>query len=271
MRPVRSQAKDRLRPSVARLADIRRLLSPWVYREVRAHYRQSTLDLLWSLITPAITVVGYGLVLTRFFGVDGGGVPYLPFAWSGIVLWTFVAGGLIGGSWSLVSAADLIRKVYFPREVVPIAAVLTLSLDLIVGLIILGIIMVFSGMGLSVTVIAAVPALVGLLLWTIGCAIGLATLTAFKRDSAHGISAILRIGIFVTPIMYPVSQIPKQYRWVASANPIAVFVESFRDAVLRDLWPRWDLLIVHTIGAIAIYVLALKLLRRAEGSMSDVI
>lgn len=256
---------------VGRARRVWSLLPLWSRREVRVQYRQSALDLGWSLITPVLTLVGYGIVLTRAFGVDGDGVPYLTFAWSGVVLWTFISGALTRGSLALVAAADLVRKAPFPREVVPIAAVVASCLDLGVGLLALVVLMVVQHVSLSITAVAAVPVALSMVIWVTAMAIILATATAFVRDVAHGLAVILRIGIFVTPVMYPVSQVPQQYRWALAVNPAAVSISSFRECVLRGNWPPWGLLGVHTVAAVALLGIALWYSKRVEGRLADVI
>lgn len=257
--------------SSARWATIRSLLPAWTLREVRVQYRQSALDLGWSLLTPVITLVGYGFVLTTAFGVDGDGVPYLVLAWTGIVVWTFVSNGLARGASSLVQAADLVRKVSFPKEVVPVAAVLAAGLDLLVGLIVLVPLMFIEGVRISLTAIAVIPVVIVATLWTSAVAIVLATLTAFVRDIVHGLGVVLRIGIFVTPVMYPPSQVPERYRYLLELNPVSVFIESTREPLLRHRWPDWPLLGAHGVVAVFLMVLALWYVRRVEGRIADVI
>lgn len=247
------------------------LLRPWVAREVRALYRQSALDIGWSLLAPVLTVIGFGFVLTRAFGVDGDGVPYLVFAWTGIVVWTFAASGLMSGTYSLVASADLVRKVYFPREIVPIAAVSVVGLDLVVGLVAMIGLMIVQGVGFSVTAIGAIPVLAVLVVWTLAGGILLGTVTAFVRDLAHGVPILLRIGIIVTPVMYPASLLPDGYQWVVSLNPIAVMIEGLRDSMLRHVWPDWPLLAAHAVTATCLLFASLWYIRRVEGRMADVI
>lgn len=234
-------------------------------------YRQSAFDLGWALLTPAITLAGYGLVLTRAFGVTGDGIPYLSFAWTGVVVWTFVANGLSRGASSLLPAADLIRKVSFPKEVVPLASVTTAGLDLLIGLVALLVLMLIQGLHPSGTAIALLPIVAVMYVWTSAVAILLATVTAFVRDLVHALAVVLRIGIFVTPVMYPPSQVPERYHWALDSNPIAVFIEATRACLLRGRWPDWSLLGIHAAAAAILLVAAFGYLRRVEARIADVI
>ncbi|MCU1499840.1 MAG: type transporter [Acidimicrobiales bacterium] len=254
-----------------RRAWVLELLPIWTIREVRAQYRQSALDLGWSLVTPVVTLVGFGFVLTSAFGVTGDGVPYIVFAWSGLVVWTFVSNALTRGTSSLLWAADIVRKVPFPKEVVPLATVLSAGLDLGIGLVVLVSLMAIQGVRPGWTAIAVVPVLLVMVVWTSALAVLFATITTFVRDLAHGLGVLLRIGIFVTPVMYPVSQVPVRYRPFLRINPVSVYIESIRDAVFRDRWPDWSLIGVHTLVSIGLFVLAVWYLRRVEGRIADVI
>ena len=254
-----------------RFERVRNLLPLWAMRDIRVQYRQSFFDLGWSLITPVITLAGFGFVLTQAFDVDGDGIPYLTFAWSGLVVWTFVATALTRGAGSLVGAANVVRKASFPREVVPLAAVLASSLDAAIGLAVLGVLMLVQSVDLSTTAVAVVPVALLMVVWTSGLAICLAVATSFVRDVQHGLAVLLRIGIFVTPVMYPVSALPPQFGWVVRVNPVAVMIESLRSALLRGQWPNWALLGIHSVGAVAILALGLAYTRRVEGRIADVV
>ena len=259
------------RSHVSRLRRLYELLPLWTLREVRVQYRQSALDLGWTLLTPVITLAGYGFVLTQAFHVDGNGVPYLTFAWAGLIMWTFMANALARGSVSLLAAADLVRKVSFPREVVPIATVLAAGLDLVIGFVVLAGLMLVQGVHPHWTIIALVPVLAVLFIMVTGYAIIFATITAFVRDLAHGLNVILRIGIFVTPVMYPVSQVPARYQWALRGNPMAVLIEAMRDCTLRGRWPDWKLVGAHAAVAVVLLVIARWYVHRVEGRIADVI
>ena len=250
---------------------IRRLLPLWTLREIRVQYRQSALDVGWTLLTPVITLAGYGFVLTRAFNVDGDGVPYLTFAWTGVVVWTFVANALARGALSLVASADLVRKVSFPHEVVPIATVFAAGLDLVIGMGVLAVLMAIQGITPNVTLAAVVPVFAVLFVVVIASSVIFATVTAFVRDLAHGLNVFLRIGIFVTPVMYPVSVVPARYEWALQVNTITVLIEATRDSVLRGRWPNWGLLGVHAAFWTGMLAFARWYVRRVGGRIADVI
>jgi ABC-type polysaccharide/polyol phosphate export permease len=248
-----------------------RLLPLWTAREIKAQFRQSAFDIGWALLTPVITVVGYGFVLTRAFGVDGDGIPYIVFAWAGVVMWTFAANAMMRGASSLVGSAELVRKVPFPKEVVPLANVAAAGLELVVGVVVLIALMIQQGVRPGATAVAAIPVMAAFVIWICGCAILFATVTTFVRDLQHGLAVLLRIGIFVTPVMYPASEVPARYRWALDTNPLAVFIDSLRACLLRGTWPDWTLLGWHSAAGLILLLAAVGYLRRVEGRLADVV
>ncbi len=252
---------------------------PWTYflfreftaREFRTRYRQSTLDIAWSFVTPLAVMGVYGLVLRSAFGVEGDGVPYYTFAWSGMVLWTFFAGGVGGAAPSLIQASDLLSKIYFPREILPLSVVGASAVDLSIGLATVVVLAVAQGVHLTVTAFAAVFSIGLLIIWTSAIAVAAAALAVFIRDVNHLVQLGLRIGFFATPIMYPVSVLPPDLRWTAAVNPVAVSIESLRDTVFRGQWPNWTLLAVQGAAGTLALVLAVAYTRSVEARMVDVV
>jgi ABC-type polysaccharide/polyol phosphate export permease len=247
------------------------LLREFTLREFRTRYRQSTLDIAWSFVTPIAVMAVYGIVLRTAFGVDGDGIPYYVFAWSGMVMWTFFAGGLGGATPSLIIASDLLAKIYFPREILPLSVVGASCIDLAIGLVTVVVLALIQGTGLGITAMASVFAVVLLLIWTSALAVLAAAVAVFVRDVNHLVQLLLRIGFFATPIMYPVSVLPEQWRWTASVNPVAVSIEALRDTLLRGEWPDWPLLAVQALVGGALLVCGVLYTRSVESRMADVV
>lgn len=262
--PASRGFRDRVRWTV----ELVRVLAP---RELRSRYRQSVLDIAWALITPVSVLIVYGVVLTQSFSVTGDGTPYLSMAWSGLVLWTFFAGALGGASVSLIYSADLITKVYFPKEAVPLAVVGASMVDLGIGLATVCLIAPIQGVGLSWTIVCAVIPLLVLVLWTAAASILVSVLGAFIRDVPHVVQLVIRVGFFATPVMYPATSLPPALRWSAVVSPVAVSIEGFRAAVLRGEVPDLSLLAVHLVIAAALLVGAVRYTAAVESRLADVV
>ena len=240
-------------------------------REIRTRYRQSLLDALWTLINPVVVMVVYGVVLHAAFKADGEGVPYLTFAWTGLVLWTFVSTGLAQAMPSLVVSGDLLTKVYFPREAIPLSMVAATLADLGIGLGTAVLVAASQHVYPSVhTVAVLIPVLV-LILWVAAIAVLTSVLTVFIRDVNHAGQLALRVGFFATPVMYAPTALPHWLHWTATVNPVSVCIEGVRATLLRDRWPDWTVLGVHGAIAVTLFLGGLAYTRAVESRIPDVV
>lgn len=251
-----------------RVASLLRILVP---RDLHTRYRRSAFDLLWAVITPVVLLAVYGLILTKAFGVTSNCGPYLSSAWIGLVVWTFFATSLGGGVYSLISASDLLTKVYFPREALPLATVGATFLDLGVGLVLTVAVVLVQGVRPGITAVAVVLPLAVLIVWTAAVTVFSATVAVFARDAVHVVNLLLRVGFFATPVMYESSQLPSAFAWSAKVNPLAVVIDGFRAAVLCGEWPDWKLLGAHLAAGVLGLLAVVLFVRRTESRIADVV
>lgn len=247
------------------------MLTILVPREIRLRYRENALDMAWVLITPVAIMAVYGVVLTQSFDVTGSCAPYLTTAWTGLVLWTFFASALGTGAWSLLSSSDLITKVYFPRESIPLSVVGASLLDLGVGAATILALAALQGVPITLTALAAVPALLTLVIWSAALSVLAAAIAVFIRDVTQAVQIGLRVGFFATPVMYEPDLIPDAFRWSATWNPVAASIQGVRDPVLCQASPDWGTVLVQFGAGVALLGLALRYVRSVEGRMSDVV
>lgn len=253
---------------VRRVASFMPLLRMWTAREFSARYRQSALDVLWSLVQPVATLAIYGSLLTGAFGVTGDGLPYLSFAWAGLAPWTFVANAL-AMCVVAISFEGSISKTYFPREVIPLAIVGAAFVDLVIQTVILFVLALVQGIRPSHHAVALVLVDLVLIVWVAAIGVFAAALAVFIRDVRHVTGLVLRLGFFASPIMYPVTQYPERFAWVVDVNPVAVAAEGTRDVLLRGTWPDWGVLLTHGLVGGVLLVLSLMYVRSVEPRMVD--
>lgn len=251
-----------------RTAALVRILTP---REVRLKYRENVLDVAWALITPVAIMAVYGVVLTQSFDVTGSCAPYLSTAWAGLVPWTFFASAVGVAVWSLLSSADLMSKIYFPREAIPLSVVGAALIDLAIGVVTVFGVALFQGVDVGVTSLAVVPALAVLVVWTAVIGLFSAAVAVFLRDTTQAVQLGLRVGFFATPVMYEPALLPEAFRWTASVNPLAVAIEGIRDGLLCGTWPQWGLLFLHLTIGLALLVAGVLYVRSVESRMTDVL
>lgn len=251
-----------------RTLELNRVLVP---RELRIRYSQSLLDVAWALVAPVVTMAVYGVVLTQGFGIEAECGPYLSSAWIGIVLWTFFATGVGGAVTSLVGSSDLISKLYFPREALPVSMVGAATADLAIGLAILFPLLLFQGVRPSAIWLALVVPLAVVVVWTLAISIIVAAVAAFVRDLVHAVSLLLRVGFFAVPVMYDSTFLPPVLQWSASANPLAVAITESRVILLCKGTPDWALLGIHGLAGLAALTGAVLYTASVEARITDVV
>lgn len=266
----RTPAGEAHRPLTRRVRSTLPLLRVWTRREFRARYRQSALDVMWSLVQPVGVVLIYGFLFNVVLDVSADGLPYLAFAFAGIAGWRFLSFASSASFPSIVEAHQTITKVYFPREVIPLAVVGGALVDLAIVSAILLVVALAQGVGLAVTTLALVPIDLVLVLYVAAACVFGASISVFVRDVALVLPLVLQLLFVGSPIMYPADLLPERLQWLNEVNPVAVVVEATRDAVLRHTWPDWSLLGVHAVVAATLLVLALRYARSVESQMADV-
>ncbi len=172
---------------------------------------------------------------------------------------------------SLVASGDLMSKVYFPREAMPLSIVGANLVDLGIGFLTVVLLALIQGVRPSITIIAVVFPLALVVVWTAALGVLGAAWTVFLRDTNHAVLLVLRVGFFAAPVMYPVSTLPRSLVRTASANPVAVAIEGFRDTVLRGRWPHWPYLIAQLLVGCSLLVASVVYVRSIEDRMVDVV
>jgi lipopolysaccharide transport system permease protein len=256
-------------PLVARVRSSGPLLRLWTARELRARYRQSVLRAGWSIIQPVALMGTYGWVLTAVLDVQQEPIPYLTFAWSGLVGYLFLQQALGLGVGSIVDAGHIVSKVYFPREVLPLAVVGVSLVDLAVTMVILFVLAVIQVGAPSIHAIAVVVPLLVLVVAIAAATVACAAITVFRRDLRHAMPLILRMAFILSPVMYSVQQFGPRARWIVELNTLTVCIEAIRDTVLRGAWPQWHLLAAHGAVAAVLLVVTIAGVSRIERRMSD--
>jgi lipopolysaccharide transport system permease protein len=241
-----------------------------IWRDIKVRYKQTALGIVWVVLQPALTT----LVFTVFFGVlarvPSGGKPYPLLAYTGLLPWTFFSNAVAGGANSLVTNASLITKVYFPRMLIPVAAVGARLVDFAIALLFLIPLMIYFNVKLALNLLM-LPFLILLLTWfSVGIIVWLSALNVRFRDVGIVIPMLVQLWLFVTPVAYSSDLIPRKFHWLYFLNPLAGIVENFRAAIL-GLDFHWTALAYSTVISLFIFVQAAYFFRRMERTFSDII
>jgi len=248
----------------------RELLYFFVWRDLKVRYKQTFFGAAWAVLQPVLLMAVFSVSLGRIPGVGPSGVPYPLFIFAGLVPWTLFAQSLTGASNSLVGGEAIITKVYFPRLLLPFAAVGSFLLDFVIALGVLALMLVLFGARPSLAVLW-VPAFTLLALITaLGIGTFLAAVNVRYRDVKYVVPFLVQIWLFASPVVYTSSLIPERWRTLYALNPMTGVVEGFRWAVLGG--PRADnLVLVSAAASVLILVGALLYFRRVERTFADVI
>ncbi|MGA9885470.1 MAG: ABC transporter permease [Candidatus Acidiferrales bacterium] len=252
----------------------RELLYFLVWRDIKVRYKQTAIGAAWAVLQPLLTMAVFWLFLGKLASLPSGGLPYPVFYFSGLVPWTYFAYSLNFATNTVVGNQSLLTKVYFPRLVLPISAVLSGLVDFAIGFVLLIIILLgyhivpgVSILWLPVLLLLAVCTALGVGLW-------LSALNALYRDVRYVISFIVQFWMFASPVMYPSTLVSEHYpkwAWLYGLNPMAGVLGGFRWALTgRGLAPG-PLLLVSAVMVAVVLASGLMFFRRMEGVMADMV
>ena len=267
----RPESVPGLWPALRVLAGSWDLFRTLTAHRIRVRYKQSVLGLFWAVLQPVALMLIFTLVFGRIARVPSEGVPYSLFAYSGLLVWSFLATALGNATHALVAHAQLITKVYFPREVLPLSYVAAALFDLCAAGVVLAALLAYHDHPLTWTAMYAVPVLLLLTALVTGAAFLLSAIQVRFRDAGLAVPLILYLWMFSTPIAYPLSAVPDAYRAWFLLNPMTGVVESFRRAVVHGLHPELHMLAVPAAVAAILLPLGYAFFKRIETTMADVI
>ncbi len=253
------------------LWEFRELLYFFTWRDIKVRYKQTVLGAAWAVIQPFFTMVVFSLFFGRLARVPSDGIPYPIFSYAALVPWTFFATGLTMSSNSLVGAANLIKKIYFPRLVVPIASILSGAVDFVLAFLVLLAMMAFYGIYPTANVVW-LPFLVLLAFATaLGVGFWFSALNVQFRDVRYAIPFLVQFWLFATPIAYPSSLLDEPWRTLYGINPMVGVVEGFRWALLGTDTAPGPIIVMSSLVAIGLLSSGAFYFRRLEKTFADVV
>lgn len=248
----------------------REVLWALAVREVKVRYKQAAVGIGWALVQPIASAAIFAVFLGNLAGISGGGLPYLLVALSGMVVWTYFSSAASNASQSLVVNQALLRKIYFPREVLPLASIGSGLVDLVPGLTVLAAVASLYGYHPNVAWVAIVLPVGIMVVFAGALALALGALNVYYRDVRYALPFVLQLGLFASPIVYPIDVVPAEWRTLYFLlNPLAPAIDGVRRIALRGEWPAWDSLGIALASASAMALLAYMLFKRLERGFAD--
>lgn len=259
--------------SLLNLKDIwayRELLFFLTWRDVKVRYKQTVLGAAWAILQPLFMMIIFTIFFGRLAGVASSGIPYPLFALAGLVPWTFFANAITASGNSLVGSANLITKVYFPRLIVPAAAMLAGLVDFLLAFVILVLLMFYYRITPTVQLLFLPVLILLTALFSLGVGTWMSALNVKYRDVRFALPFLIQLWLFVSSVILPSTSIPQKWRWLLMLNPMSGIIEGYRAALfgLPFDWPALGISSALTIGVLfyAIYAFG-----RVERSFADII
>ncbi len=240
------------------------------WRDVKVRYKQTALGVAWAILQPLLTMVVFTFFFGRLAKVPSDGEPYAIFSYAGLLPWNFFSSAVTNSSNSLVGNASLITKVYFPRLVIPGAAVAAALVDFILASLILLVMMAWYGVSFTPALLMFPFLTLLITLIALGTGMWMSALNVKYRDIRYALPFVLQLWMFVTPIIYPLSFVPAGWRWLLRLNPLSGAIAGFRAAIFGHPFPWSDVAISLGI-ALAVLVYSAYAFRRMEMQFADII
>jgi len=275
-RPIRI-----IRPvSFSPLDLLRELRELWQYRDlfytltvhrIKVRYKQSVLGLAWAILQPLSLMLIYTVIFSKIAKVPSEGVPYAVFAYAALLPWTFFSSSLTNATQGLVSHSQLVTKVYFAREILPLTYVSAAIFDFAVATTFLIALFFYYGVGLTVYALYAIPIFILLTALATAFSLFLSAMQVRFRDIGVAMPLLLQLWMFATPVVYPLSAVPQRFRGLYALNPLVGVIENFRRVVLQGVQPDFHSLTISAIVAAILLPLTYLYFKRVEATMADVI
>jgi homopolymeric O-antigen transport system permease protein len=242
-----------------------------VWREVKVRYKQTVLGIAWAMLQPLLTMVIFTVIFGTFVNIPSDGLPYPIFAYTALLPWTYFAEAITRSSVSLVSDANLIRKVYFPRLIMPVAAVVSPVVDFVLSFLLLLGMMAWFGIAPTWGVLALPFFLLLALITALAVSLWLSALNVRYRDVRHTIPFLIQFWMYASPVAYSASLVPERWRLLYSLNPMAGVIEGFRWTLLGKASPNLAVIAANAVVVIALLIGGLVFFKRMERTFADVI
>ena len=269
IRPARSAFGVDLRE----LWSYRDLLFFLVWRDVKVKYKQTAIGVVWAILQPLVSMILFSVIFGHLAGIkpEQSNVPYPLFVFAGLLPWTYFSASLTMSSTSLVGNSNLITKVYFPRLIIPLASIFSPLIDFVFAFTVLIGLFAWYGRAPDWHAIAIPAFLLTALLTAFGVGLWLSSLNVRYRDIPYAIPFFTQIWLYATPVIYPVSMIPRDWRWLIAINPMTGVVEAFRWSVLGSGVPHYGVFGVSFVVGLGLAASGLWYFRRTERHFADII
>ncbi len=249
----------------------RELLYFFTWRDLKVRYKQTAIGVLWAIFQPFVTMVVFSIFFGTLARIPSDNVPYPIFVYVGLLFWQFFSGALSETSSTLIGNQAIITKVYFPRLILPLSAVMTKFIDFVVASFILLGMMIYYGYLPHLMGLAILPLLLFItFMAAVGIGLFLAALNVKYRDVRYALPFFIQIMLFLTPVIYPAS-IAGKYSWVLALNPMTGVIQAARAAILGTTPINWVLLLISSVACLLVLMIGVVYFKTVERYFADII
>ena len=249
----------------------RELLYFLAWRDVKVRYKQTLLGAAWAILQPLLTMIVFTLLFGQLAGIKSEGIPYPIFAYGGLLIWTFFSNSVTNSGNSLVGSSNLITKIYFPRMIIPAAAIGAGLVDFFLAFLIQIVLMVYYGVRVT-WAITMLPVLVIMAtLLALGVGMWLSALNVKYRDIRYAIPFLIQLWMFASPIIYPVSMLPAKWQWILALNPLTGIIQNVRIALFGNQPFQWKSLGISFVITVLVLLYSAFSFRRMERHFADIV
>jgi len=256
---------------VGRLARRRELLFNLASRDLKIRYKQSALGVAWAIVQPFALMVVFSIVFSLFVKIKTPGIPYPVFSYVALVPWTYFANGLGTGVSSLVGNANLVSKIYFPREIFPLASLLASFVDFLVAATIFAGMLLFYRIGLTPEVLWVPVIVLVQMAFMFGLMLVLSAANVFYRDVRLLLPFLLQLWMYVTPVIYPLALVPPRARPLFWLNPMTGIIDAYRRVIVQGQPPDAYQFLFAVVVSLVLLALSYRFFKGAEMRFADVI
>jgi lipopolysaccharide transport system permease protein len=249
----------------------RELLWSWTVRSIKVKYKQSLLGIVWAILQPLSATILFAVIFSYFVPVDTGGVPYPIFYYSALLPWTFFSISVSFAVPSLVNNMTLVTRIYFPREILPIAAVMASFVDFLVASVIFAGMLVLYQVPVGPVMLLFPILIVIQIALTLGVVLVASTVNVFYRDIRFVMPLGVQLWMYLTPIIYPVNLVPERWRALYMLNPMAGLINAYRSIILQGELPQLNTLGLAALVSGVICVAGYRYFKHMEWQFADII
>lgn len=253
------------------LWDYRELFYFMAWRDMKIRYKQTLLGVLWALIQPFFTMVVFAIVFGKMAGISSDGIPKPIFYLSALIPWIYFSSTLNSAGLSLVTNSTLLTKIYFPRIILPGAAALGGLVDFLIATCMLIGFAIYYHLPLGWNFLLWPVLTVPLIMLAFGISAFLAALNVKYRDVKYAIPFGIQLWLFITPVIYPSTFFPEQYRWLLALNPMSGLIEAFRFSFVPGQLMNWNHVWISMASILIVFIVGVRYFRRTERAFADIV